>query len=109
MSAEIRVFRPVGILDSINGAELRQTVIDAIQSGDRTILINCEAITFMDSSGLGTIVLLLKKVREIGGQFAICSINEQVNMLLELTNTNSVLNVYSNQAEFQKACESLTL
>lgn len=102
MSSEIKVFRPSDILDSLNGAELRREVNDAIAAGAKTILIDCQDVTFMDSSGLGALVMILKNVREAEGKLALCSIIDQIQMLLELTSMDNVFQVFPNREAFEQ-------
>lgn len=102
MSSEIKVFRPSGVLDSLNGAELRRSVNDAIAAGARNILIDCQDVTFMDSSGLGALVMMLKNVREVEGKLALCCIIDQIQMVLELTSMDNVFQVFPNQEAFEK-------
>lgn len=102
MNPEIKVFRPSGIIDSVNGAQLRREVNDAIAAGAKTILINCQDVTFMDSSGLGALVMILKNLREVEGKLALCCIVDQIRMLLELTGMNNIFAVFSNEEAFQQ-------
>lgn len=103
MNSEIKVIQPSGILDSINGNRLRRDVMDAAESGAKTLLIDCQAVEFMDSSGLSALVMSLKTVREVGGKLFLCSINEQLNMLLELTGMDSVFDVFPDRDAFDQA------
>ncbi len=96
----VKIFKPTGMLESINGGRLRQEVTQAIDSGVRVILIDCHNISFVDSSGLGALVLALKKMREVSGRLALCCINDQLKMLLELTGINQVFEVLPNQDKF---------
>lgn len=106
MSSEIKVFRPSGVLDSLNGSELRREVNDAIASGARNILVNCQDVTFMDSSGLGALVMMLKNVREVEGKLALCCIIDQIQMVLELTSMDNVFQVFPDQEAFEKQLAS---
>lgn len=99
----IKVIRLSGILDSINGNHLRQEINEAIGTGSKIILVDCQSVTFMDSSGLGALVIALKRVNEAGGKFSICSINDQIKMLLELTSMERTFNIFANQNEFNQA------
>lgn len=97
-----KIMQPSGILDSINGNQLRRDVNDAVDAGSTTILVDCELLSFMDSSGLGALVMCLKKVREANGRFFLCSVNDQVRMLLELTNMDNVFYILSNREELEQ-------
>lgn len=103
MSSQVRVFCPSGALDSLAATELRWEVANAISAGARTILINCQDVTFMDSSGLGALVMMLKHVREAKGKLALCSTIDQIEMLLELTSMDQVFQVFPDQAAFEQA------
>jgi anti-anti-sigma factor len=102
----VKIIQPVGILDSINGNNLRREVIDAVEAGTKTILIDCQAIELVDSSGLGVLVMSLKKVRDVGGRLVLCSINDQLRMLLELTDMDSVFEIFANQEAFSSTSAS---
>lgn len=98
----VKVVQPSGILDSTNGNQLRRDVSDAIASGAETVLIDCQDLVFMDSSGLSALVMILKAVREAGVKLSLCSINDQLRMLFELTSMESVFEVFPNQDEFNR-------
>ena len=67
----------------------------------KVVLIDFRDVTFMDSSGLGILVLALKNVRSAGAELYICSINEQIKMLFELTSMDNIFKIYASQEEFK--------
>jgi anti-anti-sigma factor len=66
------------------------------------IIVDFQDVTFMDSSGLGALVLSLKTVRSAGGKLLICSINEQIKMLFELTDMDRVFEIFNNREELEQ-------
>ncbi len=103
MSVKLEVITPEGILDCTKAEEFRQMVDEMLEAGVETILIDLKDITFIDSSGLGTLVVILKKVRGMDRKFCLCSVNDQVRMLFELTSMDRVFEVYEDQSAFEKA------
>ncbi|MEY3297234.1 MAG: hypothetical protein RLZZ597_494 [Cyanobacteriota bacterium] len=103
MSLNLEVVTPVGILDGTKAEEFRRLVDEMLTAGVEVVLIDLKDTTFIDSSGLGTLVLLLKKVRDLERKLYICSINDQVRMLFELTSMDRVFEVYENRAAFEQA------
>ena len=99
----VKVIEPSGILDGIKGNQLRRDVADILDKGAEIILVDLQNVTFMDSSGLGSILLACKTVRAGGSKFYICSINDQIRMLFELTKMERVLTPFANREEFNKA------
>ncbi|MGD1910232.1 MAG: STAS domain-containing protein [Rivularia sp. (in: cyanobacteria)] len=66
-------------------------------------LVDLKDISFMDSSGLGALVLAFKTLRAADTKLVLCSINEQVKILFELTGMDKVFEIFSNQDEFNQA------
>ena len=108
MNPVFNFFLPAGILDSAKGSEFRQEIGEMVENGVNIVLIDFQDVTFMDSSGLGALVLALKTVRAAGGKFFVCSINEQVRMLFELTSMDRVFQIFPNRDEFNKKIDSLS-
>jgi anti-anti-sigma factor len=102
MNPAIKVIKPSGILDGSSGLELRRTIDDMLRAGGRIILIDCTAIEFMDSAGLGALVVVLKQIRASGGWMSLCGINDQVKMLLELTNMKQVFEIFATAEVFNQ-------
>lgn len=103
MSPVLKVVQPLGILDGTQVNHLRQEVNDAVTASTDIVLIDLEGVTFMDSSGLGALVIALKTVRTAGGKLFLCSINDQVKMLFQLTSMDRVFEIFSSRAEFEQA------
>lgn len=99
----VRVIQPSGLLDGVNGNQLQQEIAATVQAEVSQILINFEAVSFMDSSGLGALVIALKRVRGSGSRLSLCCLNDQVTMLLELTGMDEIFEIFSTQEEFHQA------
>jgi anti-sigma B factor antagonist len=106
MSSDVQVLKPDGILDGTKAGQFRRDVLQLVDKGVKTILIDFKDVTFMDSSGLGALVLALKTVRAADGQLVICSINEQIKILFELTSMDRVFEIFSSQEEFESKLNS---
>ena len=102
MNAQIKVMKPHGILDGTKAPKFRENVSLLVQEQAQIILIDFKNVTFMDSSGLGALVLSLKTVRAAGAQLFLCAINDQIQMLFELTSMDRVFEVFDSQEEFEQ-------
>jgi anti-anti-sigma factor len=100
MTSVVKVFQPSGILDGINGNQLRREIISAVETKVDIVLLDLQDITFMNSAGLGTLLAALRTVKTKGSNIFICSVSEQVEMLFEMTKMERVFNIYSNRDEF---------
>ena len=73
-----------------NRHELKQKVLDALEQGERKFLIDFTSTGYIDSSGLGALVSLSKKIREVGGELRLAGLNEDLRTLFELTKLDSL-------------------
>ena len=62
------------------------------------VVLNLQGITFVDSSGLGLLVSLLRKRRERDADVTLCSPSPQAHTLLELTRFNRVFTIHDDEA-----------
>lgn len=99
----VKIIEPSGILDKSNASPLRQQIMNEVENGIDILLVDLENVTFMDSAGLAALVLALKTVRAGGSQMFLCSMNEPVKTLFELTNMSRVFQIYPTKDEFTKA------
>jgi anti-sigma B factor antagonist len=102
MNTAIKIIEPSGILDGTKATQLREEIDSLIDSSIEAILVDFKQVTFMDSSGLGALVLCLKNARSVGVKLCICSLNDQIKMLFELTNTERFFEILVDRATFEQ-------
>ncbi len=102
MNSVVQIIEPEGILDSTKTADFQHQIEQSIESGVHSILVDFRNVTFMDSSGLGALVKALKTVNAAEVGFFLCSINEQIRMLFELTSMDNYFTILSDRQEFNQ-------
>jgi anti-sigma B factor antagonist len=91
---ECTVVEVRGVLDMSTEPELRRTLQQAIDAGARRIVIDLTEVRLMDSSALGTIVLMFKAVRDDGGSLRLAGPRPLVRTVLAVTSVDRVIAVY---------------
>lgn len=86
----------VGKLNMVTASAMRDHVGAAIAAGWTRLVVDLSGVDFMDSSGLGALINGLKVSRQAGGDLRIASPNEQVKLVLRLTNMERLLTAYEN-------------
>ncbi|ABW32289.1 STAS domain-containing protein [Acaryochloris marina] len=94
------VFQPADLMDGISANQLRSEINDALANGVTTILIDLRDVTFMNSSAIGSLVATLKSVRGEDGTLSLCSLNDQVRIIFELTKMDNIFDIYADRQEF---------
>jgi anti-sigma B factor antagonist len=102
MNDAIKIIEPAGILDGTKANEFRESIDGSIEAATEAVLIDFQQVTFMDSSGLGALVLSLKNARAAGIKLYICSLSDQIKMLFELTNTERFFDILDDRSAFEK-------
>jgi anti-sigma B factor antagonist len=76
-----------------NRQELKQKVLDEMEKGSRKILVDFARTGYIDSSGLGALVSLAKKIREMGGDLRLANLNDDLQTLFELTKLDTMFQI----------------
>lgn len=82
-----------------NRQELKQKVLDELEGGERKFLIDFDRTGYIDSSGLGVLVSLSKKIREQGGELRLANLNEDLRTLFELTKLDTLFQISNSRDE----------
>jgi anti-sigma B factor antagonist len=85
MAAPIEIIKPAGVLDGVKANELCHQVSELLAAGNNLVMIDMTNVNFIDSSGLGALMIALKMLRSAGGDLYLCSIAEPVRNLLSIT------------------------
>ena len=93
------IVRLVGRLDLLTCSDVRERLSGLVEDGHRQLVLDLQGVSFMDSSGLGSLIGGLKSARLAGGDLRLARPPEQTAMILELTNLNRVLVSYSTIEE----------
>lgn len=103
MTLNVSVMPLSGVFDGTQAATFRENIRQFLESGTDVILLDCQDLGFMDSSGLGALISGLKMVRAAGKQLQLCAVNKQVGMLLDLTDTRRVFKIFDDRSAFDQA------
>jgi anti-anti-sigma factor len=108
MNQQVKVIVINGNFNASTSSEFHKNIKEAIATGIKIVLIDCHNVTFMDSFGLGTLVSTFKTLQEFGIKMVICSANDQVKMLFELTGMDSKFTIVPSQETFENLLVSVS-
>jgi len=99
-----------GRFDAAAAPTFKQQIIEAISQGNVGLALHIAHVFFMDSTGLGVLVSVLKAARRAQGDVSIIAPSAQVEKLLRLTAMDRVFKVFGSEEEalrqFQRATPS---
>lgn len=79
-----------GEVDVASAPGLREAVIRLVSEGHSHLVIDLEAVDFIDSTGLGVLVGALKRVRVKGGELRLVCTNSRVLKVFDITGLDAV-------------------
>jgi len=82
-----------------NRQELKQQVLEQLEGGDLKFVIDFGGTGYIDSSGLGVLVSLSKKIREQGGELRLSSLNDDLRTLFELTKLDTLFRIADDKSQ----------
>ncbi|MCK4947059.1 MAG: STAS domain-containing protein [Candidatus Aureabacteria bacterium] len=100
---DVFICRLKGEITFSNSPELRKSFIKLIDEQARKLILDLEKVTYMDSSGLATLVEILQKLKSSGGQLKLANLQEMVKSVFEITKLEQMFEFYP---EARQAVES---
>jgi anti-sigma B factor antagonist len=89
----VTVVRVDGQLIVGNRHQLKELIQTALDQGARRILVDFSETGYIDSSGLGALVSISKRVREVGGDLRLSGLNDDLRSLFELTKLDTLFTI----------------
>ncbi|MDF3819489.1 STAS domain-containing protein [Leptospira sp. 96542] len=94
---KVAVITIEGEVDLYNAKDLKDILDDKIRNQQFEIVVNLAKVPFMDSSGIGTLVTAMYKLKKYHGDLKVCSVHGSVAKVFKLTGMESHLEVYSSE------------
>lgn len=88
-----------GRLDMATGGVLKEEISKLCANGSIRIHLNFNKIDFINSSGLGALVSIMKQVRLNNGRLTLSNMASYVREIFDLTQLSHVFEIYDSQAE----------
>ena len=82
-----------GTLDAVTAPDLRNVVDQLVNEKRQTVTLELASLRLIDSSGVGVIVSLFKRVRAYGGQVKIQNLRDQPRAIFRLLRLDRVFPV----------------
>lgn len=100
MQPTVEILELQGSLIATGGQKLFEVVNQRITGEVNTLLIDLSRVRFADSAGLAMLVRMYKLCQGVGVKVALCSIQSQVTLLLELTFMQKIFEVFLDRQAF---------
>jgi anti-sigma B factor antagonist len=78
-------------------SEFAGTVASLIGSGERKVLIDLSAVTYVDSATIGCLMDLYRQATAAGGALKLAGVQKRVETMLTMTGTQNFLEIHADE------------
>ena len=82
---------------------LKDKINSLLASGKKKLLLNLEAVPYIDSAGLGEVVRTYTTVSRQGGSLKLLNLTKRIEDLLSITKLLTVFDTFDSEAEAVKS------
>ncbi len=93
---DINIIGLQGRLDLTSASELKDASRDIIDKQNCKLILNMEAVDFINSSGLGALVSILKDVRSSNGTLKLSNLAPYVKEIFDITQLSNIFDIREN-------------
>jgi len=93
------VLRPRGEIDLSHSPSLRKHLSAAQQSESARLVIDLEEVSYMDSSGVATLLEALQVARKRRQKLILCALQERVKAIFEIARLDMVFTIVADRDE----------
>lgn len=83
-----------GEVDVYTAPRLRERLVELIDGGARSVIVDLGRVDFLDSTGLGVLVGALKRLRAAGGGFGLVCDKEPLLKIFRITALDQVFPIH---------------
>ncbi|WP_433536846.1 STAS domain-containing protein [Micromonospora sp. CA-249363] len=102
------VVEVAGDLDMSTTPQLRDGLLEVVESGARVVVVDLAAVGFMDSSGLGALVVAYKAMRARDGWLGLAGVQPPVRKVLSITSVDRVIASFDSVEAAEEASPAVS-
>jgi anti-sigma B factor antagonist len=92
-----------GEVDLHHSPELLAKLTELIKQNHKSILLNFQGVTYIDSSGLASLIGAFQQLRPQGGQLRLANLSKPVQSVFAVARLDKVFTIHPTEAEAVQA------
>ncbi len=109
MDGDVAILNLSGRLDLTSANELKCASRDIMGTGSRKLILNMGKVDFINSSGLGTLVSILKDVRSANGRLKLSNLAPYVKEIFEITQLTNIFDICEDEKHAKYALQETAM
>lgn len=93
-----------GRLDAVNNAKAETFFNELTEQADLSVLVDCEKLDFINSSGLRVLIMSLKKMKGAGKTLVLCNLQKNIKEVFKFSGFTNLFEIgLDKEQAIQKA------
>ena len=88
-----------GKLDATTAKTFEDKILAEIEAGDRRLMIDLSRLDYVSSAGLRVFLVAAKRLRSRDGKIALCSLQDHVQQVFDLSGFSSILSISGSRED----------
>jgi len=88
-----------GEIDINTSPDIKKNFEKILSKKAPSMVINFSKVTYVDSSGLATLVEILKDMRTYGGKMKLCNLSPKIKSLFEITKLEKLFEIIADEKD----------
>lgn len=88
-----------GRLDLASGTALKEQVKKLLAKSNTSVHLNLQNVEFINSSGLGALVSIMKEIRMFKGRLTLSNLASYVQEIFDITQLSHIFEIYQTEDE----------
>jgi len=80
-----------------NSPELRKAFEAMISRKEQKVLVDFQAVSYIDSSGLATLIEMYQRLKKAGGRLRFCCMDQKIRNVFEITKLNKLFEIFDTK------------
>jgi anti-anti-sigma factor len=86
-------------LDTSTSSIFESRLLGLIDRGERRVVVDCEALEYVNSAGLKVFLLAAKRLEPLGGRLVLCALAPSVLMIFEMIGFTRIMKIVPTRVE----------
>ena len=79
--------------------EIREAVLNVQKGGQTRVILNLQGVDYIDSTGLGSLVICFTSLQKAGGALKLVNLNKRNLELLVLTKLSTIFEIFNDEGD----------
>ncbi len=95
----VGVVELIGEVDVYSAPQARQAMHELVEGGANHLLVDLRATDYLDSTAMGVLIGVLRRVKESGGWVKLVGPLPRVRRLFEITRLDQIIPIFNSEEE----------